>query len=81
LPNWTPAISGFRYSRKTGRTEYVPVTWNSRDEYGRPIVEMLGRGSSASLSPMAAAKAIAILPPDLAVVEIGTTLCIEPICE
>lgn len=53
--SWMPAVSGFSYRRKPGRTEYVPVTWSGRDTDGRPVVEMLGRGSSASLSPMASA--------------------------
>jgi molybdopterin molybdotransferase len=75
--DWMPAVSGFRYARKTGRTEYVPVTWTGRDELGWPIVTMLGRGSSGSLNPMATARAIAILPPDLAMVDTGTPLRIE----
>jgi molybdopterin molybdotransferase len=77
LDDWMTAVSGFRYARKTGRTEYVPVTWTGRDELGRPIVTMLGRGSSGSLNPMASARAIAILPPDLALVDTGTPLRIE----
>jgi molybdopterin molybdotransferase len=79
--SWMPAVSGFRYRRKPGRTEYVPVAWGGRDTDGRPIVEMLGRGSSASLSPMAVAMATAVLPPDMANIEPGMPLRIEPFCE
>lgn len=78
---WLPAVSGFSYRRKPGRTEYVPVAWTRRDAGGKPIVEMLGRGSSASLAPMAIAMATAVLPPDMAKVEPGMPLRIEPVCE
>lgn len=79
--SWMPAVSGFTYRRRSGRTEYVPVTWSRRDDYGRPIVEMLGRGCSASLAPIAAAMAVAVLPPDMALVEPGLPLRIEAFCE
>ena len=79
--SWMPAVSGFSYRRKAGRTEYVPVTWSGRDTDGKPVVEMLGRGSSASLSPMASAMAVAVLPPDMANIEPGMPLRIEPFCE
>ena len=36
-----------------------------RDELGRPVLDMLGRGSSASLMAMALADGIAMLPPDV----------------
>jgi len=76
---WLQAVSGFSYCSKPGRSEYVPVTWERRDTDGRPVVEMLGSGSSASLSPMAAAMAIALLPPDLECVMPGTPLRIDPL--
>ncbi|MAS07706.1 MAG: molybdopterin molybdenumtransferase MoeA [Ahrensia sp.] len=79
--SWMPAVSGFSYRRKPGRTEYVPVTWARRDTDGKPVVEMLGRGSSASLNPMASARATAVLPPDMASIEPGMPLRIEPFCE
>ena len=78
--SWMPAVSGFSYRRKPGRTEYVPVTWSRRDADGLPVVELLGRGSSASLSPMAMARATAVLPPDMANVEPGMRLRLESGC-
>lgn len=78
---WSPGVSGFSYQRKQGRTEYVPVTWSRREADGKPVVEMLGRGSSASVGPMASARAIAVLPPDLAMISPGMALRIEPFCE
>ena len=52
-PEWSPAVSGFAYKKRLGRTEFVPVRITGRDELGRPVLDMLGRGSSASLMAMA----------------------------
>lgn len=41
---WIPAVSGFDDSRRTGRREYIPVTWDRRDAIGQPILQRLGRG-------------------------------------
>lgn len=78
---WLPAVAGFTYQRRTGRREYVPVTWDRRDAMGRPVLERLGQGASASLSPIACAKGIAIIPADLAVVHPGVPLQVEPLSE
>lgn len=74
---WLPAVSGFAYRRTTGRTEYVPVTWDTRDEYGRPVLQRLGQGASASLGPMAQARGIAALPPDMGQVVPGVPLAVD----
>lgn len=76
-----PGVAGFSYARKTGRCEYVPVTWHSRDAMGRPILERLGQGASASLSPMAQAKGIAVIPQDTANVHPGQPLWVDPFAE
>lgn len=76
-----PAVAGFRYDRATGRREYVPVTWDRRDAMGRPVPERLGQGASASLSPIARAMGIAVIPPDLPSVLPGQPLQIEVLCE
>jgi len=78
---WLPAVAGFSYRRSTGRREYVPVTWARRDSTGRPVVERLGQGASASLSPIARAMGVAVIPPDLDVVKPGQPLSVEPLCE
>lgn len=77
---WLPAVAGFTYIRRTGRREYVPVTWDRRDAMGRPILDRLGQGASASLSPMARAMGIAIISPDINVVRPGQPLTVEPLC-
>lgn len=75
---WIPGVVAFDYSRRTGRREYVPVTWATRDACGRPMLRRLGPGASASLSPVAYAKGIAIIPADLAQVVPGQPLAVEP---
>ncbi|WP_417727752.1 gephyrin-like molybdotransferase Glp [Roseovarius sp.] len=78
---WLPAVAGFSYRRTTGRREYVPVTWAGRDPMGRPLVERLGYGASASLSPIAQAMGIAVIPADLAEIHPGQSLQVEPLFE
>ncbi len=77
LPEWQAARSGFAYGKPLGRTEFVPVRIASRDADGIPVLEMLGHGSSASLSALALADGIALLPPDVEAVEPGTPLRFE----
>lgn len=78
FPAWQPAISGFVYAKRPGRTEFVPVRVSGRNDHGLPVLEMLGRGSSASLSAMALADGIALLPPHDEAIETGMTLRYEP---
>lgn len=78
---WLPAVAGFTYSRTTGRREYVPVTWTSRDGFGRPVLMRLGQGASASMSPMAQAMGIAVIAPEMDVVRPGQPITVEPVCE
>lgn len=78
---WLPGVAGFDYQRTTGRREYVPVTWDRRDEIGRPVLQRLGQGASASLRPMAWARGVAVIPPDLGRVTPGTALAVEPFGE
>lgn len=78
---WLPAVAGFTYARSTGRREYVPVTWTSRDAFGRPILMRLGQGASAAMSPLARAIGIAVIPPDIDMVRPGLPLSVEPLCE
>lgn len=78
---WIPAVAGFDYDRRAGRREYVPVTWDQRDAMGRPILQRLGRGASASLGPIAAARGIAVIDPDMPHVRAGQPLQVEPFLE
>lgn len=75
---WLPAVADFEYRRATGRREYVPVSWEGRDAFGRPILRRLGQGASASLRPVALAQGIAVIPPDLDHVSPGTALAVDP---
>ncbi|MER8472765.1 molybdopterin molybdotransferase MoeA [Mesorhizobium sp. M1328] len=76
-PEWSPAVAGFTHQKRLGRTEFVPVKMVGRDEIGRPVLEMLGLGSSASLMAMALADGIALLPPDVVMIERGMALRFE----
>jgi len=78
-PDWSAAVAGFSYEKRLGRTEFVPVRITGRDELGRPVLDMLGRGSSASLMAMALADGIAMLPPDVSTIERGLALRYEPL--
>lgn len=71
------AVSGFNLKRRPGRTEYVPVTWSETDQFGRPIVQQLGRGSSASLLPLAEAGGLATLRAEHSVVSEGDVLEVD----
>ncbi|NCT11482.1 MAG: molybdopterin molybdotransferase MoeA [Rhodobacterales bacterium] len=78
---WLPAVAGFTYARATGRREYVPVRWDSRDAFGRPVLMRLGQGASASMSPIALAMGIAVIPPEIDMVRPGQSLAVEPLYE
>lgn len=78
IDNWIPSVSGFDYIRSSGRREFVPVAWDSRDAVGRPVLRRLGRGASASLGPIAAAQGIAVIEPDVERVTPGMPLRVEP---
>lgn len=79
IDSWIPAVSGFDYQRKVGRREYLPVTWDERDAVGRPVLQRLDKGSSASLGPIAMAKGIAVIDPDIGRVSPGSSLQVEPL--
>jgi molybdopterin molybdotransferase len=79
-PAWFPGAAGFSYSKRLGRTEFVPVRVVGRIPSGLPVLEMLGRGSSANLRVMAVSEGIALLPPETDVIEEGMPLRFEPFC-
>ncbi|MFC0805207.1 gephyrin-like molybdotransferase Glp [Ensifer sp. P24N7] len=78
-PVWFPATSGFDYRKRQGRTEFVPVAIAGRDDEGMPLLRLLGRGSSGSLSPLAQADGIAVLPSEASDVRAGMRLRYEPL--
>lgn len=79
IDTWIPAVSGFDYPRKTGRREYLPVSWDRRDAFGRPVLNRLDQGSSASLGPIATARGIAVIDPDIERISPGSPLQVEPL--
>jgi molybdopterin molybdotransferase len=50
------------FLHRPGRTEYVPAAVTGRDTDGHLLVEKLGRGGSARLSPLVLADGIAVIP-------------------
>ena len=55
------AQAAFGWTRKAGRTEYLPAKQTGRNADGLPVVERLGHGSSAALVPLASADGIVVL--------------------
>lgn len=75
---WLPAVADFALDRQTGRREFVPVTWDRRDSFGRPVVTLLGRGASARMSPLAVARGIAQIDEGVGAVRPGMTVAMDP---
>ncbi|MGE0283477.1 MAG: gephyrin-like molybdotransferase Glp [Rhizobiaceae bacterium] len=71
---WHPGVAGFSYEKRLGHTEFVPVEIVGSDNFGRPVLSMLGKGSSASLRAMSLAQGIARLPPGTPSVSPGDSL-------
>lgn len=76
-PEWQRALSGFSSAKKLELTEIVPVRMTSRTWAGLPVLEMLGHGSSASLSAMVRADGIALLPSEVEAIEPRSPLRFE----
>ncbi len=69
-----PAVAGFDWTRWPGRTEYFPVKRVGTDRFGVPVIERLGKGGSASLSPLCQADGIAMVASDIEAVTRGDML-------
>lgn len=76
-PKWQEAIAGFSYEKRLGRTEFVPVRLAETFEGSVPLVDILGRGSSASLLALSRADGIAMLPPEATSITPGARLRFE----
>ncbi|KSV62226.1 hypothetical protein N185_37315 [Sinorhizobium sp. GW3] len=75
---WFPAVAGFDHEKRTGRTEFIPVSLSGRDQSGQPVLQMLGRGSSGSLLPMATAAGLVRLSAEREKVAPGDLVRFEP---
>ncbi|WP_245437436.1 gephyrin-like molybdotransferase Glp [Neorhizobium tomejilense] len=75
---WIRAVASFEYRKREGRTEFVPVRIAGTDASGRPLLEILGRGSSGSLLPMAISDGVAMLGSEDAEIHRGQELRFEP---
>ncbi|NTJ62103.1 molybdopterin molybdotransferase MoeA [Agrobacterium rhizogenes] len=74
---WFPAISASIYPKKVDRTEFVPFRTIGHNPDGLPRIELLGQGSSASLSAIAMAEGMARLPSELSTMEPGVRLDVD----
>ena len=70
-PSPMPAISGFDWTRKPGRTEYFPARQIGCSPAGTPILEKLGKGGSALLKPLIHAQGFARVALDTKQVSVG----------
>lgn len=75
-----PAIAGFEWTRKPGRSEVFPVRLSSHDENGLPVVQRLGHSVSATLLPLSGADGLALIPRETSRIQPGARLCWRPFC-
>jgi molybdopterin molybdotransferase len=66
------------FLHRPGRTEYVPAAVTGRDTDGHLLVEKLGRGGSARLSPLVLADGIAVIPAARGDLPAGDTVEFHP---
>lgn len=74
-----PAVCGFTRNRRLWRREYLPVKTDGYDDQGRPLLSLLGSGSSAALLPVAQADGLAIFEAGEGCVEAGDTVFYIPL--
>jgi molybdopterin molybdotransferase len=78
LPRGQPAITAVPFPHALGRTEFVPARIVGAEADGRPLVEKLGRGGSARLSPLVAADGLAELPAEAGDLAAGSAVRLHP---
>ncbi len=69
-----------RLEAEAGRAEYLPVRIVAHDASGRPIVEHLGHGGSASLMPLSQADGVVVLDASSTEGACGTPVSWFPFC-
>lgn len=75
-----PAVAGFDWQRHTGRAEVFAVHLSGYNGAGRPVLNRLGAGVSATLLPLVGADGLAIVPAETATVKPGDVLHWQPFC-
>jgi molybdopterin molybdotransferase len=75
-----PAVAGFAWRRHAGRAEVFAVRLSGHDDSGRPVLQRLGAGVSATLLPLAGADGLAIVSAQTATVKPGDMLHWHPFC-
>ena len=75
---FSPATAAFAEHRSAGRTEFVPARVVGTDAAGYPLIEKLGRGGSARLSPLVFADGLARIEAETTEVRPGERLSFFP---
>lgn len=71
-------VAAFRYSKQKGRSEFIPVSVAGRDQYHRPLLHMLERGSAGRLFPLSIADGVAMLGEEMVDIVEGVPLRFLP---
>ena len=71
---WEVGLADFEYQKRLGLSEFVPIRFSDQSCDLFPSLELLGKGSSGSLLPLAQADGLACLGPDLEVVQHGAAI-------
>lgn len=71
-------VAAFQYSKLKGRSEFVPVNIVGRDQYNRPLLHMLERGSAGRLFPLSIADGVAMLGEEMVDIVEGVPLRFLP---
>lgn len=74
----TPAVAGFNWNRKAGRSEVFPVRRSGFDAHGKPVLQRLGRSVSATLFPLSGADGLAIVSAETSEIQPGAPLFWHP---
>ncbi len=74
-----PAIISFDKARRPFRHEYLPVKVTGKSDDGALLLQMLGRGGSAEILPMANADGLAVIEPGVGYVSAGDRVQFIPL--
>ncbi|MHC1548760.1 molybdopterin molybdotransferase MoeA [Phyllobacterium sp. K27] len=71
-------LAAFQYSKQKGRSEFIPVSVAGRDQFNRPLLRMLERGSAGRLFPLSIADGVAMLGEEMVNIVEGESLSFLP---
>jgi molybdopterin molybdotransferase len=77
LPKWQSVTADFSYTKREGRTDFLPAKIIGRDGGGLPLVCMTAKPSSSDLLSITQADGVLILTPSITEIEPGSVLEFE----